>query len=465
MASVWFGRNVGLLSGCVLATFYEFHHYAIAPESDIFVCTLVVIGMALFVHLEFQRTDDTSASLFGPRPLSVLALFVVLGLGNVVKGLYFADLHMLAPIAAFLLWRPWPWQSVRRYVWLPGWLVFVVVGTAWALAAYARHPDIVHLWTSDYQGRLMGWLAEPWWYYAANLPICLLPWTPLALLGLWLTRDKALFEARSPERFLWCWAIMPVLVLSIPQGKHHHYLLSTMAPWAVLAAVAGVRVHEWVARQSLGVITLIAGVIGEVALIAVAYKVQGVAAWVPLMLVGWPAGCAAVWLASCQADAMRAMAVLLAAAVLLYWGKEHPEWVQQRGHRADLALLEEAKKLTPANCPVLVLDTWGPLDPSWSMYHLMGRGRMLHNITFLRDDRLPEGDLYVLSRPMHVQAAGQLGRVEELARSSFSRGEKEPSQRLILYRIRLFPHVARLPGDVYISPMQATGRALGPVLR
>jgi 4-amino-4-deoxy-L-arabinose transferase-like glycosyltransferase len=396
----------------------------------------------------------------------VLALFVVLGLGNIVKGLYFADLHMLAPMAAFLLWRPWPWQGLRRYVWLPGWAVFAVVGAAWALAAYVRHPDIVALWTSDYQGRLTtGYMAEPWWYYLANLPVCLLPWTPLAFVGLWLTRHKALFEARSPERFLWCWAVVPLIVLSAPKGKHHHYLLATMAPWAVLSAIAAVRVHEWVARQSLAVWALIAGVVGEGAMIAIACNVPTVSAWVPLMLVAWPLGCAAVWLASCQRDAMRGMAVLLAAAVLLYWGKEHPEWVQQRGHRADLALLEEAQKLTPTDRPVLVLDNWGPLDPSWSLYHLAERGRMLHNFTFLCDDRLPEGDLYVLSRPMHVQDAGQLGRVEELARSTFSRNEKEPGQRLTFYRIRLYPNVARRPGGVYISPLQATGRALGPVLR
>jgi 4-amino-4-deoxy-L-arabinose transferase-like glycosyltransferase len=392
-------------------------------------------------------------------------VFVVLGLGNVVKGLYFADLHMLAPIAVFLLWRPWPWQSVRRYVWMPGWLVYALIAGAWATTAYLRYPDIIALWTSDYQGRLQGWLCEPWWYYAVNLPMCLLPWAPLAFVGLWLTRDKALFEPRSPERLLWCWAIVPVVVLSIPQGKHHHYLLATMAPWAVLAAVAAVRVHEWAARQSLATATLIAGVVGEAALVAVACTVPQMAPWVPLALVGWPLGCAAVWLASRQAGAMRAMAVLLAAAVLLYWGKEHAEWELQRGHRADLALLEEAKELTPPDQPILVLDTWGPLDSSWSLYHLAGRGRMLHNLTFLRDDRLPEGDLYVLSRPVHTQEAAQYGRVEELARSAISRGEKDTSQRLVLYRIRLHPHVVRLPGDVYISPMQATGRAEGPVLR
>lgn len=465
MASLWFGRNVGLLAGCVLATCHEFHHYAVAPESDIFVALLVAVGMALVARLELQGPDEGPFSLFGPRPWALLALFLVLGLGNIIKGLYFCDIHILTPLAAFLLWRPSPWQGLRRYVWLPGWLVFAVVGSAWAVAAYCRYPDIVDLWTSDYQGRLQGWLAEPWWYYFANLPLCLLPWAPLAFAGLWATREKALTSPGSPERLLWCWAIVPLLVLSVPLGKHHHYLLATMPAWAVLSAVAAVRLHEWFARQSLAALAAAAAVLGEATVVALAFSVPRLAPWVPLLLVGWPLICAAVWFASRQPDATRAMAVLIAASVLLCWGKEHAEWGQQEGHRADLELLARAKELTPPDRPVLVLDTWGPLDPSWSLYYLEGRGRQLHNPSFLRDERLPGGDLFILSRPMHMAETAQYGRVEELARSSFSRKEKDPRQRLALYRVRLHPNVARLSARVYISPMQATGRAAGPVLR
>ena len=34
------------------------------------------------------------------------------------------------------------------------------------------------------------------------------PWTPAALLGLWLTAAAARARRASVERFLWCWAIL-----------------------------------------------------------------------------------------------------------------------------------------------------------------------------------------------------------------------------------------------------------------
>ena len=35
--------------------------------------------------------------------------------------------------------------------------------------------------------------------------------------------------------------LMPIFFFSMLQGKHHHYLLQTMAPWAVLGALGAVR--------------------------------------------------------------------------------------------------------------------------------------------------------------------------------------------------------------------------------
>src|SRR5262245_14118880 len=109
MAGLFFGRAAGLLAGCITATMHEFVRYAIAPEADIFVCMLVSLGVGLFVHLEFQRRPDGRGTFVGPRPWMVLALFAVLGLGNLVKGLFFTDLHILAPIALFLLLAPDRW--------------------------------------------------------------------------------------------------------------------------------------------------------------------------------------------------------------------------------------------------------------------------------------------------------------------------------------------------------------------
>src|SRR5262249_28771566 len=121
MASVWYGRNVGLLSGLILATMQEYTHYAAGPEADMFLCTVVTAAIALFVHLQFRcRPVESSLDSLSPLPLSrgergeqvaflgrrpwaVLFFFMVLGATNLTKGLFFGTVFALLPIACFLL--------------------------------------------------------------------------------------------------------------------------------------------------------------------------------------------------------------------------------------------------------------------------------------------------------------------------------------------------------------------------
>ena len=42
---------------------------------------------------------------------------------------------------------------------------------------------------------------------------------------------------RAAERFLWCWAWVGLIVLSLPARKHHHYLVPIVTPWAILGAL------------------------------------------------------------------------------------------------------------------------------------------------------------------------------------------------------------------------------------
>jgi len=76
MAAGWFGRTVGLLSGFVLATMFEFTSYAWLAEPDIFLCTLVVLALALFARLEFFRPAAVAgegAGFLGARPWPLVA--------------------------------------------------------------------------------------------------------------------------------------------------------------------------------------------------------------------------------------------------------------------------------------------------------------------------------------------------------------------------------------------------------
>jgi hypothetical protein len=393
----------------------------------------------------------------------------VLGLANLVKGLFFGDLLILAPVAAYLLLGGDRWSVIRRYVWLPGWLVFAVTGSAWAIAAYLRYPDVVDLWKSDYIGRLnQGYMGEAAWYYPVHLLWVLFPWTVAAFLGLWMTRGQAFGHGRTPERFLWCWALAPIVFLSIPQGKHHHYLLHALAPWAILAGLGTVRLFQvlptlhclrtpWPALLALGIP-------GEIVLAIVVPRYPGPDGLLPAALVLWPACVLACWWIFTQREMLRGCVALFVLLVVCHWvGYLHPVYIERR-YGDDLAFLDEVRHRVPAEAPLLLLDAKGPLDPSWLLYYLNGRGIMLHNITFLRDERFDFREVYLIARPWQLGEMPEFGRAREITRSAHSWGEWGPEDRMALYQVRFHDHLARHHGPVYISPMQATGRAPGPDL-
>jgi 4-amino-4-deoxy-L-arabinose transferase-like glycosyltransferase len=471
IASIWFGRGVGLLAGLILATIREFTHYAIAPECDMFLCGVVTTAMALFVYLEFRlRPAPGESGLFwGSRPWALLAFFLVLGLANIVKGLFFGDLLIVVPIAAYLLLGGERRRLIRRYLWLPGWVAFALAGSAWAMAAYLRHPDIVELWKSDYVGRLNeGYMGEPAWYYLLQLPWVLFPWTLLAFVGLWITRGQAVEQGRTPERFLWCWALAPIVFLSIPQGKHHHYLLHALVPWAVLAALGTVRLVEYLPRirwlRTPWPVLLGLGVPIEIALVLVVPRYPTPDGFLPAVLLVWPAGLLACWWILTRRELLRICVPLFALVVVGHWaGYLHPVLIEQR-YGDDLAFLDVVRDRVPAGKPVLVLDPRGPLDPSWLLFYLQGRGLLLHNHTFLREEGFSRGEVYLIARGTESAVLREYGRIEEIARSAHSRDELGPDDRYGLYRLRLHDQLARIDAPPYISPMQATGRAPGPVV-
>src|SRR5205823_14898066 len=140
--ALWYGRTVGVLSGAILATMLEFKQYANGPEADIHLCLLTTAVLALFARLEFgRRSEGEDVRFLGRRPWLVLGFFLLLGLTNLAKGLFFGTVFAGLPAAAFLLANR-DLRALRRYLWLWGWLAFVAAASVWALLAYQRYPDI-----------------------------------------------------------------------------------------------------------------------------------------------------------------------------------------------------------------------------------------------------------------------------------------------------------------------------------
>ena len=350
-----YGRKIGVLSGLILATMYQFVRYSTLAEADMFLCPIVTASMTMFAYLQIigKNGDGESRFFIGARPWPVLAFFILLGMTNLAKGLVFGTAMCLTPIGVFLLWN-FGGKVLLRYVWLWGWLAFAAIALAWPIAVYLRYPDVLELWHSDLLGRLLPQDAavqtkiigtanvEPIWYYVVNWFWVVAPWTLFAMAGLKITAFAAFSQRNSAQRFLWCWALATPLVFSLAHGKHHHYMLHFLPPWGILAAVgcraAWRRLLDFRSLQDFGSLKPMAGV------------------FTMLLLINWAS---------------------------FYFKGSHL-------HRSsgDTAFLRKVADVVPADRSLLLHPGQERLEGLRMLFYCHDGTHVLHNLTFLRDARL-----------------------------------------------------------------------------
>lgn len=488
MMSGWFGRVHGLISGAILATTYEFTQYAWLAEDEIFLAALVATAMAAFVRGEFFRQEPTvtlSSHFFGKRPGGLLLFYAALGLTNLAKGLLFGTAMVVVPIAGYLLWNA-DRKRIAYYCWFWGWLVFAAVAGAWPLLAINRYPDVIALWSYDHVGRLNGnyvAITEPVWYYAQVLPSLVLPWTPLCFAGFALTAATARNRRFSAERLIWCWAILPPIVFSIPSGKHHHYLLHCLAPWAMLATPALIAARTWtltwpawtrnpafaaclwgtLAAIAAGAFNqLIASLTGETQVTSAIVSYGPIAIIAGSAIVA--AGLAGLITAGLYHRRSRIAAATLFAFVACGFIAGHcaAGWYFDKC-RQDTEFLLAARNFEPASGPVYVNTATSSLDEFRIQFYLKDRSRPLHNLSFLNSAQIVEDEVLLIARSGERARLAELGDVQQLLQSKQTRRERSPDDRWTLFRVSLPRNRNRFPVDgIRISPMQTAQREQGP---
>ncbi len=174
----------------------------------------------------------------GARPWLLVA--VGLGLGLLSKGPV-ALIHILSPGLLAPLWSA---SASRR----PGhWYVSLLLATigggaialGWALPAAAAGGDAYAkaLFLTQTAGRISHSFAHerPWWAYLLFVPALWLPWSLMPRL--WRAILRSFSSAADPaQRFLLCWLIGGVLILSMVSGKQPHYALPELPALALLMA-------------------------------------------------------------------------------------------------------------------------------------------------------------------------------------------------------------------------------------
>jgi 4-amino-4-deoxy-L-arabinose transferase-like glycosyltransferase len=408
IAGKLFGRTIGQLSGLLLATSFEFYRYSGSAEDDIYLTALVAVCAALFAYVEFfSPASEKQLRFWNCRPWRVLAFFFVLGVTNLAKGPLLGILIVGTTVAAYLLWNV-QWRPILRYLWLWGWLVLFVVSAAWPLWAHHKYSDVLANWKFDYLGRVNGgYEGERWYYYAPTLAWTMLPWTPACLIGLSATAGKTFRAASQPLKFVWSWAIAPLIVLSIPQGKHHHYLVPILAPWAILAAIGLLEIGKWMraGKKTLAIL-------------------------MTLLLIGYC--CGSTFLAARTDQTVDDTAFLLQARA-----KESP----------DIPLFINAK-----------LGNAGNLDFFRIQFYSRPDAKLLHNLSYLRDQNITAPEVYVITRARDQAKLMQLGTVELVDQSIRSHEITGPEGRFTLFKLTFDPKLARYPAPTKITNMQAMER-------
>jgi 4-amino-4-deoxy-L-arabinose transferase-like glycosyltransferase len=423
MAASQYGRTIGLLSGLILATMVEFAKYARLAEEDIFLCAIVTGAMAVFAKLEiFSNAAERRQHLAGRRDSLVLVFFLLLGLTNLVKGPLFGTVMALSPAGVFLILAG-SRERLRRYAWPWGWTLWLVFLMAWPAALSWRYQDAPAAWAADVIDRVTGkanTFAEPVWYYGPALLWMTFPWTLAAIAGVGLTAREVLRANQSFERFLWCWALVPPVVFSIPSVKHHHHLLHCLAPWAILAALGLKPLWETFAS----------------------------------------------WLGRCCRPRMQVNAKLALGAFVAGAAGVHcfAHSLFPPGTIKDTKLVHLCRALVPSDSPLFVNLQLGSLDGFHLLFSLDATARPLHNLTFLLDEQIKHPTVHVITRHRDEAHLARYGLAEVLAQSAFSNAEASPEDRLTCFRLHYREGLVRYPAPQRISAMQALGRVPGPYL-
>jgi hypothetical protein len=465
MAAKWFGRSTGLLAGFCLSTMYEFYYYSTLSEDDIFLAVLVVASIFLFVKTEFfldPEVRDLRLGFFSSRPWPVVAFFIVMGLSNMAKGPGVGSIVVAGTLGVYLLWEK-DWRRIRRYVWLWGWLIFAILALWWHIAVGIRYPDYLKNLRYDFADT--NTFDQPFWYYVPQLLGVTLPWSPAAIVGLVVTARPALKENDRAKRFLWCWAIVPILILSIPHRKHHHYLVPSLAPWAILAAL-GLPVickylfsgPDWSRRPTFRSLAIQYPLFILFIVLMILGKIPGppLAAFILLLAI---LICVEIYfqgLANRKPGWLFA-AVLIGVGATYSWGQSY--WPDETV--PDTQFLKRVNAEVPGDKLLAIDGAVGPLDFFRDQFYLRGSTQLLHNLSFLRSNQISAGDIYVVARMYDESALQTLGVVSVVDQSSHSRRQKLPGQQLTLFHLTFAPDLKRYPTPA-ITVMQAMEREPGP---
>ena len=272
LATRHYGSSIGLLAGAIQTTTAWTVMRGRLAEADILLACMMTWTIVAFDWI--QNEGQIQA---GKAPGNAVlrwrrarwGFFALLGATALVKGIGFGAVLVLAVAAGLLLWQR-DVVALRRLQFPAGWVLAVVIASAWPILMMARYGSAaLGLWSMHVADRLVGqkgpgpFASEPWWEFVPALLAQALPWTPMAFWGAWHSLCRAFSrsngmgtsggcrgripvpaEVRAGDRLLWVWTAAPLSLLALATVKNAHYAIWAQVPWSIWAALALARLAE-----------------------------------------------------------------------------------------------------------------------------------------------------------------------------------------------------------------------------
>jgi 4-amino-4-deoxy-L-arabinose transferase-like glycosyltransferase len=247
----------------------------------------------------FARGASTDMQLAAPFCVGMLGWYAwyETGLKFWLFDLYFfgaAATLAKGPVAPFLafgiillfLGLRREWAVLRRTIWWPGILLYLVMVLPWYIAVQRENPTFVEQFIVQHNLRRFATDLyqhhQPFWYYFAVLLVGLMPWTVIASRALVEAMKASIAEWKvrfNPKRylghpragdafpeFLVLWALFPIIFFTFSKSKLPGYILPSIPPLTILTGdylnrIRKVGLPKWLLWSHAGVCALVAFVI------------------------------------------------------------------------------------------------------------------------------------------------------------------------------------------------------------
>jgi hypothetical protein len=153
-----------------------------------------------------------------------------------------------------------------------------------------------------------------------------------------------------------------------------------------------------------------------------------------------------------------------AGLFLIYAGAFAYKGAYLHRSREDTAFLLEARRQVPLDQPLMINSADEALEGLRMQFYLSDTTFFLHNLSFVRDDRIHGDDIYVVTRFNRKPLLEKYGTVEPIIKCAHSRRETSEEDRWTLFHVHLREDLQRKSAKQAYTPMQAMYRQDGPDL-